>query len=114
MGVEWVVGIAIALIGSVGGIIGRDRYIINLIQKGDERSRESAKDGDARLYGKMSENKKDLESNIDNLRDSVHTHYVGKDHFESVSTSLNKSIDTMNGNVVELNKRIDQLLKRDF
>lgn len=109
-----VIGSAIAIAGLIGTIIVRDRYIIKLITEGDTDSREKARKGDEGIYKKLDAFSRNCTRDMNEMRDSSQCHYVGKEHFESSISSIQKSLDQFNSNVVNLNQRIDELLKRDF
>jgi len=112
--VYFIVTTSIAFLGLVGTAIVRDRYVIKLINDGDEKTRECARHGDEKLHEKVNSMAFSFNDSLNKLRDSVHDHYVGKEHFESSVESLNRSIEQMNKSIIALTQRIDDLLKRDL
>ena len=112
--VYFIVTTSIAFVGLVGTAIVRDRYVIKLINDGDEKTRECARHGDEKLHEKVNSMAFSFNDSLNKLRDSVHDHYVGKEHFESSVESLNRSIEQMNKSIIALTQRIDDLLKRDL
>jgi peptidoglycan hydrolase CwlO-like protein len=81
---QWLIGEAIALIGLIGGIIARDRQLMNTINSGDEK-----------LHDRITK---------------VQSEYVRRDDLNGHIQSIENSVNQMREEQRETNRRIDALL----
>lgn len=81
---QWFIGALIALIGVIGGIIVRDRQVMNAINSGDEK-----------LHDRITK---------------VQSEYVRRDDLNGHIQSIENSVNQMREEQRETNRRIDMLL----
>jgi len=81
---QWLIAEAIALIGLIGGIIARDRQLMNTINSGDEK-----------LHDRITK---------------VQSEYVRRDDLNGHIQSIENSVNQMREEQRETNRRIDALL----
>lgn len=84
VGVDWIIGIAIAVVSLVGGIIVRDRQVMRNIVEGDEK----------------------LHQRINRVQDT----YVRRDDLNGHIQSIENTVNSMREEQRETNRRIDALL----
>tara|TARA_Y100001973_G_scaffold106643_1_gene186059 strand:- start:7970 stop:8257 length:288 start_codon:yes stop_codon:yes gene_type:complete len=83
-GIEWLIGIIIAAISLIGGIIVRDRQVMRAINEGDEK----------------------LHQRINRVSDT----YVRRDDLNGHIQSIENTVNQMREEQRETNRRIDALL----
>lgn len=81
---QWLIGELIALVGLIGGIIARDRQLMNKISDGDEK-----------LHDRITK---------------VQAEYVRRDDLNGHIQSIENSVNQMREEQRETNRRIDMLL----
>ncbi len=83
-GIEWLIGIVIAAVSLIGGIIVRDRQVMRAINEGDEK----------------------LHQRINRVSDT----YVRRDDLNGHIQSIENTVNQMREEQRETNRRIDALL----
>ena len=101
-----VIGAICAIMGVVGGLIARDRYVLKLIA-----------DTKVECNKTVNESTKELHERVSKQRDFVEDKYVSKDEynariqaFENLLININKNVDTLVDLNHKTNQRIDQVV----
>lgn len=100
---ESVLGLAIALVGMLGGIIARDRQIMKMIADGDQKNANDLKLAENNLHERINKTNQDINIRFREDSESNRFHFVEKAHFESCVDSLRDEMKSMN-------KKLDLLL----
>ncbi len=84
-GLQWELGAVGLVVTLIGGIVGRDRWMLKQIRDGDEAVKQSVKEGDAELHSRINRTRDDyvrrddlmthierIEGNLREMRAEIH------------------------------------------
>lgn len=101
-----VIGAVCAIMGVVGGLIARDRYVLKLIA-----------DTKVECNKTVNTSSKELHDRVSKHRDSIDSKYMSKDEYEARQKALEHLLININTNVDKLvdmnhktNERIDKVM----
>lgn len=97
------VGLTGIIVVIVGGVIARDRQIVNMIHKNHEEAATAVNDGDDKLH-----------SRVNALRDTITNRYVRRDDLDGHLQRIEKGVSEMRTEIREerrdTNNRLDAVL----
>lgn len=101
-----IAGALISLVGVVGGIVVRDRYIQRLITDGDAATRRDASAETEKVHGET----KQLHERVNRVRDEYVKRVDLDSHIERLDSNIVKLGDDMRTSSERTNQRLDAVL----
>ena len=95
----WIVSTGFGLVTLIGGVVARDRYILNLISKNHEGSIKAVQEATSEIYERINRVKDEYVRRVD-----LDGHIVRLDH------SVNILAEEMRSSTTATNQRLDAIL----
>ena len=112
-GDTWLVGIALAAIAGVGGILARDRAQARQLRDADEARAKQIREAEDKLHDRVSRVKEELSQELKALRADftdyklqVAREYASVDHLKEVETRLVDAIEKLTGKMDAMPDRV--------